>query len=348
MGKNRKRTVAWVLLVLYIGFIIYTTLLCREPKDYREYNFQLFWSWRKIDAQAQQIFLNILFFIPFGVLVPFCVDGSWKRKLAFTLASAYLLSGVVEFLQLVCKLGFSEFDDVFDNTMGAAIGALVVLILGKVKRGNMYAKCFKRCLDFILSLCALIVLSPILLVLIVLGAIFMRGNPFFFQERPGKDEKIFKLIKFRTMDNRKDKDGNLLPDEIRLNKYGRFLRSTSLDELPELINILKGDMSIIGPRPLLVRYLDRYNEEQHHRHDVRPGLTGYAQAHGRNGVSWEDKFAMDVWYTKHITFLGDVKIIWDTVMTVLKREGISSETSATMEEFMGTPVGVVSTWRAPY
>lgn len=212
----------------------------------------------------------------------------------------------------------------------------------------MYAKFFKRFFDFILSLCAVIVISPILLVLIVLGSIFMRGNPLFFQERPGKDEKIFKLIKFRTMDNRKDKDGNLLPDEIRLNKYGRFLRSTSLDELPELINILKGDMSIIGPRPLLVRYLDRYNEEQHHRHDVRPGLTGYAQAHGRNGVSWEDKFAMDVWYTKNITFLGDVRIIWDTVITVLKREGISSETSATMEEFMGTPNGVNSTWRAPY
>lgn len=212
----------------------------------------------------------------------------------------------------------------------------------------MYAKYIKRILDFILSLCALIVLSPILLILIILGAIFMRGNPFFTQQRPGKDEKIFKLIKFRTMDNRKDKDGNLLPDDVRLNKYGRILRSTSLDELPELFNILVGDMSIIGPRPLLVRYLERYNEEQHHRHDVRPGLTGYAQAHGRNAVTWEDKFAMDVWYTKNITFLGDVKILWDTVMTVLKRDGISSETSATMEEFMGTLEGVTATWKAPY
>lgn len=211
----------------------------------------------------------------------------------------------------------------------------------------MYARYFKRVLDFILSLCAVIVLSPILLLLILLGAIFMRGNPFFCQDRPGKDERIFKLIKFRSMDNRKDKNGNLLPDDVRLNKYGRFLRASSLDELPELFNIMKGDMSIIGPRPLLVRYLDRYNEEQHHRHDVRPGLTGYAQAHGRNAVSWEDKFAMDVWYTKHITFAGDVKIIWDTVMTVLKREGISSETSSTMEEFMGTPSVVTSTWRAP-
>lgn len=212
----------------------------------------------------------------------------------------------------------------------------------------MYAKCFKRVIDFTLSLLGLIILSPILLVLIVLGTVFMRGNPFFTQERPGKDEKIFKLIKFRTMNNRKDKDGNLLPDEIRLNKYGRFLRASSLDELPELVNILKGDMSIIGPRPLLVAYLPRYNEFQHHRHDVRPGLTGYAQAHGRNAVSWEDKFAMDVWYTQHITFLEDVKIIFDTINTVLKREGISSESSATMEVFMGTPEGVTPKWEAPY
>ena len=211
----------------------------------------------------------------------------------------------------------------------------------------MYAKYFKRVIDFCLSLIGLIVLSPLLFLLMLLGAVFMGGNPFFTQERPGKDEKIFKLIKFRTMDNRRDKDGNLLPDEVRLNKYGRFLRSTSLDELPELINILKGDMAIVGPRPLLVRYLDRYNEEQHHRHDVRPGLTGYAQAHGRNAISWEDKFAMDVWYTKHITFLGDIKILIDTVMVAFKRSGVSSETSATMEEFMGTPEGVVNNWRAP-
>lgn len=208
----------------------------------------------------------------------------------------------------------------------------------------MYAKYFKRGIDFILSLFALIVLSPVFLILMILGTVFMGGNPFFTQERPGKGEKIFKLIKFRTMSNKKDKDGNLLSDELRLNKYGKFLRASSLDELPELINILKGDMAIIGPRPLLVRYLDRYNEEQHHRHDVRPGLTGYAQAHGRNAVSWEDKFAMDVWYTTHITFAGDIKIIIDTIKTVLKHEGISSETSVTMEEFMGTPDGVKAKW----
>lgn len=210
-----------------------------------------------------------------------------------------------------------------------------------------YERYFKRPLDIIISLLALVFLSWIYLILIILGAIFMRGNPFFTQDRPGKNEIIFKLIKFRTMDNRKDKNGKLLPDDVRLNKYGRFLRSTSLDELPEVFNIIKGDMSIIGPRPLLVSYLDRYNKEQHHRHDVRPGLTGYAQAHGRNAVSWEDKFAMDVWYVNHVTFITDIKIIFDTVITVLRRDGISSETSATMEEFMGTPPGVVNSWRAP-
>ncbi len=200
----------------------------------------------------------------------------------------------------------------------------------------MYAHFFKRILDFILSLLAIICFSPLLLVLTILGYFKMKGNPFFTQERPGLHEKIFKLVKFRTMTNEKDKDGNLLPDEQRLNSYGKFLRSTSLDELPELYNILKGDMSIIGPRPLLVRYLSRYSEEQRHRHDVRPGLTGYAQAHGRNAVTWEDKFKMDVWYTRNVSFKTDWNIFWDTVRVVLKREGISSETSATMEEFMGS------------
>lgn len=212
---------------------------------------------------------------------------------------------------------------------------------------GIYARFIKRLLDILCSLIALIVLSPLIVILAIVGWVKMKGNPFFCQERPGKGEKIFKLIKFRTMTAERDADGNYLPDEVRLNKYGKFLRATSLDELPELFNILKGDMSIIGPRPLLVRYLDRYNEEQKHRHDVRPGLTGYAQAHGRNGVSWEDKFAMDVWYTKNITFVNDVKIIIDTVKSVIKKEGISSETSATMEEFMGTLEGVHSEWKAP-
>jgi len=211
----------------------------------------------------------------------------------------------------------------------------------------LYAKFFKRLIDFILALVGIVILSPLLIVLIVLGAVFMGGNPFFTQERPGKNERVFKLVKFRTMDNRRDSNGELLPDEVRLNRYGRFLRSTSLDELPELFNILVGDMALIGPRPLLVRYLPRYNDEQHHRHDVRPGLTGYAQAHGRNTVSWEDKFAMDVWYARNISFVLDCQIIVDTVKTVLNREGISSETSATMEEFMGTPEGIQATWQPP-
>ena len=200
----------------------------------------------------------------------------------------------------------------------------------------MYACFFKRLIDFVLSLLGIICLSPLLLVLTVVGYFKMKGNPFFTQERPGLHEKIFKLVKFRTMTNEKDANGELLPDELRLNSYGQFLRSTSLDELPELYNILIGDMSIIGPRPLLVRYLPRYNEEQRHRHDVRPGLTGYAQAHGRNAVTWEDKFKMDVWYTRNVSFKTDWDIFWDTVRIVLKREGISSESAATMEEFMGT------------
>ena len=198
----------------------------------------------------------------------------------------------------------------------------------------MYARFIKRLLGFLLSLIAIIIFSPVLLILTVLGVFEMKGNPFFTQDRPGLNEKIFKLIKFRTMTNEKDENGKLLPDEDRLIPYGKFLRSTSLDELPELFNILKGDMAIVGPRPLLVKYLPWYTEEQRKRHSVRPGLTGYAQAHGRNAVSWDDKFAMDIWYTEHISFKTDVGIILATIKSVLKREGISSETSATMESYI--------------
>lgn len=188
----------------------------------------------------------------------------------------------------------------------------------------MYAKFFKRVIDFFLSLIALLALSPIFIVLIIVGAVAMRGNPFFTQYRPGKigkdgKEKIFKLIKFRTMSNAKDKDGNLLPDDVRLNKYGKFLRSTSLDELPELINILIGTMSIVGPRPQLVRDMVFMTEEQRLRHSVRPGLTGLAQVSGRNNISWEHKFECDLEYIKRITFFGDLKIIFMTVGKVFKR-----------------------------
>lgn len=197
----------------------------------------------------------------------------------------------------------------------------------------MYAKCFKRVIDFVLSLLAIIIFSPILLILIILGVLFMGGNPFFTQERPGKDEKIFRLIKFRTMDNRKDKDGKLLPDDIRLNKYGRFLRSTSLDELPELLNILKGDMSIIGPRPLMVRYLSYYTDEERKRHSVRPGLSGYAQVHGRNNVDWAERMKMDVYYADHVSFKMDLKILFETILIVIKREGISVEDMTNFDDF---------------
>ena len=208
----------------------------------------------------------------------------------------------------------------------------------------MYAKCFKRVIDFLLSLMAICVLSPVLLILIIVTAIAMKGNPFFTQLRPGRidkktgKEKIFRMIKFRTMTNEKDENGNLLPDEVRLNKFGKILRSTSLDELPELFNILKGDMAIVGPRPLLVKYLPLYSEEQRHRHDVRPGLTGYAQVNGRNSISWDEKFRLDLEYVSKITFFGDIKIIFQTVLKVFKRDGISSDTSATMEEFKGNAV----------
>ena len=190
----------------------------------------------------------------------------------------------------------------------------------------MYAKFFKRAIDFILSLCALIVLSPLLVILTIVGAICMKGNPFFVQKRPGKNERIISLLKFRTMTNEKDKDGKLLPDEIRLVSYGKFLRSTSLDELPSLINILIGDLSIIGPRPLLIEYLRWYTETEKHRHDVRPGLTGWAQVNGRNTVNWDRRFELDVEYVNNISFRFDLKIFLMTIQKVLKRSDIAEDT----------------------
>lgn len=186
-----------------------------------------------------------------------------------------------------------------------------------------YEKYFKRPLDFFCGVVAVIVFSWLYLILIILGSIFMGGNPFFTQNRPGKDGKVFKLIKFRSMDNRKDNEGNLLPDDIRLNKYGRFIRKTSLDELPEALNIIKGDMSVVGPRPLAVQYLPYYNEYEKHRHDVRPGLSGWAQVNGRNGLEWERRFAYDIAYIQRITFLKDLKIILMTLKKVFFREGVS-------------------------
>lgn len=204
-----------------------------------------------------------------------------------------------------------------------------------------YEKYFKRPLDFCCGIVAVIVFSWLYIILAVLVRVKLGSPVLFTQERPGKDEKVFKLYKFRSMTDARDENGEFLPDDVRLTKFGRMLRATSLDELPEAFNIIKGDMSVIGPRPLLVRYLPRYSKEQHRRHEVRPGLSGYAQVHGRNTVSWQDKFRMDVAYVDHITFLGDLKIIWNSVMSAfVKRDGISSETSATMEEFMGNETTV--------
>lgn len=206
------------------------------------------------------------------------------------------------------------------------------------KKG-FYEKYVKRPQDFLCSSLALLVLSPVIGVTAVLVRRKLGSPVIFTQERPGKDGKIFKLYKFRTMTDAKDQTGRLLSDEERLTSFGKRLRATSLDELPELVNIWKGDMSIVGPRPLLVRYLPRYNEQQARRHEVRPGFTGLAQVHGRNAISWEEKFDWDVRYVDHVTFLGDWKIIFQTVGTVLRHDGISSGTSATMEEFMGSDTG---------
>jgi len=201
----------------------------------------------------------------------------------------------------------------------------------------IYRTVVKRFIDIVLSLLALVILSPLLFVLAVLVRIKLGSPVIFRQLRPGYKGRIFGLMKFRTMTDERDDEGELLPDEVRLTEFGKKLRATSLDELPEFINILKGDMSFVGPRPLLVQYLPLYNEEQAHRHDVLPGLTGWAQVNGRNAISWEKKFEYDVWYTRHISFLLDLKIVMMTVGSVLKRTGISSETSATMEFFTGTP-----------
>ncbi len=201
----------------------------------------------------------------------------------------------------------------------------------------MYRLYIKRFLDFWMSLILLIIVSPLLLLVTIWLYYANKGaGALFFQERPGKDGKIFRVIKFKTMTDERDADGNLLPDEVRLTKVGRFVRSTSIDELPQLINVLKGDMSLIGPRPLLVQYLPLYSKEQMRRHEVRPGISGWAQCHGRNQISWTEKFKMDVWYVDHLSFMTDLKVILITIKKVLFREDINSDNDATMEDFDGT------------
>lgn len=200
----------------------------------------------------------------------------------------------------------------------------------------MYKHFFKRFFDFGISLIALICISPILLVITIWLHFANKGaGAFFFQERPGKDGKIFKVIKYKTMTDERDANGELLPDEVRLTKVGKFVRSTSIDELPQLINVLKGDMALIGPRPLLPQYLPLYSPEQARRHEVRPGISGWAQCHGRNAISWTEKFKLDVWYVDHVSLMTDLKVIWITIVKVLKRDGISQEGNATMEAFNG-------------
>jgi lipopolysaccharide/colanic/teichoic acid biosynthesis glycosyltransferase len=207
-----------------------------------------------------------------------------------------------------------------------------------LQQGGLYRKYFKRPMDFILSLMAIVVLSPVLIIVGILVRVKLGSPVLFKQKRPGLNEKIFTLYKFRTMTDERDKFGELLPDSVRLTKFGRFLRSTSLDELPELFNILKGDMSVVGPRPLLIQYLELYNDHQKRRHEVRPGLSGHAQVNGRNAISWEDKFNLDVDYVDNVSFIGDWKIIFFTIKKVLVKEGISSDASVTMEPFRGSKI----------
>lgn len=204
-------------------------------------------------------------------------------------------------------------------------------------RQNLYKKGMKRIFDFIIVFCVLLIIWPFLLLITIWLHFANKGaGAFFFQERPGKNNKIFKVVKFKTMTDERDIDGNLLPDEKRLTKVGKFVRSTSIDELPQLINVLKGDMSLIGPRPLLVQYLPLYSKEQARRHEVRPGITGWAQCHGRNAISWAEKFKLDVWYVDHCSFMVDMKIIWITIHKVIRRADISQEGRATMDFFDGT------------
>ncbi len=200
----------------------------------------------------------------------------------------------------------------------------------------MYKNFFKRILDFFLSIFSFILISPIFLIVVILLTIANKGKPFFFQARPGKDEKIFKVIKFKTMTDKKGSDGELLTDAERLTSIGSFVRKTSLDEIPQLLNVIKGDMSLIGPRPLLIQYLPLYNTKQKRRHEVRPGITGWAQVNGRNTISWEKKFEYDVWYVDHLTFWLDIKIIFMTILKVFKSEGITADGEATMSEFKGS------------
>lgn len=199
----------------------------------------------------------------------------------------------------------------------------------------MYKIIFKSTLDFLLALIGFLLLLPIFLIVMICLTLANQGKPFFFQVRPGKNAKLFKIIKFKTMNDRNDSNGNLLPDDVRLTKIGNFVRKTSLDEIPQLLNVLKGDMSLIGPRPLLPEYLPLYSAEQNKRHLVRPGITGWAQVNGRNAISWEQKFKLDFWYVENVSFLLDLKILWLTLKKVLVKEGISSATSATMEKFTG-------------
>ena len=239
--------------------------------------------------------------------------------------------------EIICELLKNNYHQHLSTLFcGALINlAQSEIIMAQNRSNSIYVRFVKPPIDFLVALIIFSALSPVFVVVVVLLIIANRGKPFFFQLRPGKNERIFKVIKFKTMNDRKDKNGQLLPDAQRLTAIGSFIRRTSLDEIPQMLNVLKGDMSLIGPRPLLVEYLPRYSETQKHRHDVKPGITGWAQVNGRNTISWQQKFDYDIWYVNNVSFPLDFRIFWLTVRKVVKSDGISSDTSATMEKFMG-------------
>lgn len=354
---SKKRAIQIILFVLYTFFVVWVTLLKREPRVNRIFRPELFWAFRTWiaggyngKAESIQYIMNILFFIPYGFLFP------WKKNWKFVLITSAVTSVVVELTQYVFILGECEIDDVISNTLGAMIGFGLFLVTRKLfnqivgkkykeeermnRKQGIYEKYMKRVFDIICALLAIVVFCWLYAIIAVLVRVKLGSPVLFKQPRPGKidpktgREKIFYMYKFRSMSDERDENGNFLPDDVRLGKFGKALRATSLDELPEAFNILKGDMSIIGPRPQLVRDMVFMTDEQRMRHTAKPGLSGLAQVNGRNDITWEEKLDWDLNYIEKVSFLGDVKIIFQTVMKAfVKQEGITDGDLATAYDY---------------
>lgn len=321
---SQQKLIWRLLLIGYCGFIVCMTLLNR-PVTTSRCNLRLFWAFEELILgqpsgwkASVQYFNNILLFIPFGFLVSTLVQGDWKK----VILSGMLLSMLIGIFQYVEAIGLAETDDVISNTLGAIVvfGVWRIWRIFLMKNQGIYEKYIKRIIDICCALAAILVFWWLYAVIAILVRVKLGSPVIFKQPRPGKDEKIFYLYKFRSMTDQRNEAGELLPDRIRLTKFGKALRSTSMDELPEAFNILKGDMSVIGPRPQLVRDMTFMTPEQRMRHSVRPGLSGLAQTCGRNALAWDDKLATDLEYIQNVTFLGDVKIVFDTVKQVFFKQ----------------------------